>query len=238
MSKRIWFKTIQRDSLFFDRYEWCVSWFQPGIHVLRSSLEQTAVDNQILLARHWEFRNWSRKGPHETAFESRLNADVVQHIHDTRILLLSLDGNKRVLHHDRISVYVNDFISKNQVLEYAKKFDLITVRQALAAYPKDCVGLLDPAYKFRTYLKSVELTSNIKKAIANWISVQGADIKASPSLIDTLNYQPLVHIRGFRQTSNWTQRHNFIDHNDEKYVTMLNLLVPGISRKTIRIVAK
>jgi hypothetical protein len=48
---------------------------------------------------------------------------------------------------------------------------------------------------------------------------------------------------GFKSSVNrfrvhYLQRHQFIDHNDMKDITMLSLVVPGIIRKTVPIQAK
>jgi hypothetical protein len=124
-------------------------------------------------------------------------------------------------------VYTNDI--KDVEMLYRNYPTESTMKQAVLAYPRDVVMLNNqPKYPYRTYLKEKRLSTDKKQAVWNWISHQAPDLVASPV---TEKWFTDTIIRGH----GWSREHYFVEHNDLKHITMLAMLCPGLTRKTVQV---
>jgi hypothetical protein len=109
-----------------------------------------------------------------------------------------------------------------------------SMKQAVLAYPKDVIMLVNqPKYPYRTYLKEKRLSTDKKQAVWDWISHQTPDLVVSP-----VTEKWFTQEYGWGRTksnSPWSREHYFVEHNDLKHITMLAMICPGLTRKTVQV---
>ena len=127
-------------------------------------------------------------------------------------------------------------VSINQGYVYTNDFNLIdrlssmpqlaykTYTKAIITRPKNTVALKNPKYKFRSYFKMKSITAKQKDHLMDFLHGQ-QHISISPGLQ-----------RWFDFPFNRIQDYFFIDHDNESWLTMLNLVIPGCIRKTMHII--
>lgn len=234
---QIYNEVKDRGSKFYKKYQWCVGWPQSEINTLRNSLDEYKVEQAIANARYWEHQRWTRGYGYgrTTEFRSEITAAVVNDIHRVRALLAQNPDHKRMLSVGYISVYTDDDAFKDSLIELAKTVsDRMVVRQARVIYPEDSIVLHEPKYRYRTYLRSRQITNENIDTLKNWVRAQGSELRPGPGL----EYFMKTQKGGYYKAPNWTMDYHFFDHNDLRYETMLRMVLPVAIRKTVPIVAK
>lgn len=99
------------------------------------------------------------------------------------------------------------------------------VRRAVVDRPKDTVRLRRSRHQYRTVLKNRKLTDQERVYVINWLTNNQANIRMGPALKAWLT-----------QDSNIIQDYYFFDHNSMSEVAMLNLVHPGLVRRTQTII--
>lgn len=121
-------------------------------------------------------------------------------------------------------VYTNDIELIDQI-DAMPQLTYKTYTQAQVHRPKNTIKLKNPRYLFRSYLKSIKLTEQQKDNLMDFLYAQRDHVRIS-SALQTWIDQPF----------NRTQDYFFVDHQTESWLTMLNLVQPGIIRKTMHII--
>jgi hypothetical protein len=142
----------------------------------------------------------------------------------TEILLTAPEEFKLVVSVNQAHVYTNDLILINR-LDRMPQLRYKTYSQAQVVRPKNTVKLKKSPHQFRTYLKTYNLTAQQKDYLENFLISQINHVRVSPALQRWID-QPFTRL----------QDYFFADHDTETWVTMLNLVVPGIVRKTMHII--
>jgi len=122
-------------------------------------------------------------------------------------------------------IYTNvvSFIKKIKSLNYLKNKDYT---EAIVSRPKGTIKLQDPKHTHRSYLKSIKLTGQQKQNLINFFANQLNHVRVAPAFNKFLIESPYLR----------TQDYFFIDHVGESWLVMLNLIYPGIIRKTMEII--
>ena len=229
-----------RGSLYYGQYEWGVSWRQPYAHLLRDGLDDFKIEKAIASARYWEHQRWKNrwnmdrsKTESAPTFRSEIDRKVVTDIYATRDLLKD-STHKRVFSLDCISVYVSDPVLRDKLTDFGQTLGFVTLTHANVIYPADTIVLKNPKYKYRTYLRSRHVSDESIEVLRNWLDSQGDEISASPSVWDFIKNRK----SRWYAPNNYTADYYFFDHNDERYPTMLRMVLPVAIRKTVPIIAK
>ena len=230
-----------RGSLFYNQYEWSVRWNQRYISVLRDGLDEFKVEKAIANARYWEQQRWkntyrwSNTGRQEqdAFFRSEITPGVVADIHRARELLTGHQC-KLVISMDSISVYTSDTQLRDTLIDHGQKRGCVVVTHANVIYPPDTVVLQNPQYKYRTYLRSREVSDENIEILKRWLEAQAGEIVASPGMKNFFKHRK----SGYYYPTNYTADYFYFDHNDERYPTMLRMVLPVAIRKTVCIIAK
>jgi hypothetical protein len=98
--------------------------------------------------------------------------------------------------------------------------------EAVVTRPKDTVKLKTPKHTHRSYLKSIKLSNQQKQNLINFFANQADHVRVAPAFNKWLIESPYLR----------TQDYFFIDHVGEGWLVMLNLIYPGIIRKTMEII--
>ena len=98
--------------------------------------------------------------------------------------------------------------------------------EAVISRPKNTVKLKVPKFTHRSYFKSIKITQSKKDNLVNFFNNQQDSIRVAPALNKWLTSTPYLR----------TQDYFFIDHDGEGWLVMLELISPGIIRKTLEII--
>lgn len=229
-----------RSSLWFNNWQWSVSWYQPEVAVLRDNLSFERVQYLLAQRKHFEKSRWDHNGvmvgAMKPSFRSSITPETEHNVHSVRKWLIDNDNtHKTVFYTGQIVIYANDRAVIDSAVELAKTFVIgtILVQEALVTVPANTKVLITPYdYHYRTYLKSRKLPDNVILSLRELLKGMGEEVKVSPSFQKFLD--------GSKTRKSWkgpnlTWDHYFFDHNDPKLDTWLSMLSPGIIRKTMHI---
>ena len=216
-----------RGSLYFGKYEYAVS-LQIEDAWLLSSLSRTMILERI-----------RKRDQYKSSIGQQLTSELTkQNIMHAVDVLETLDSTfiHRTYGHQTFHVYTNnindvEILSRHYPTEY-------NIKQAVLAYPKDVIMLINqPKYPYRTYLKEKRLSKDKKQAVWNWIRHQTPDLVVSP-VTEKWFTDTIIQGNGWGRTMlnpSWSREHYFVEHNDLKHITMLAMLCPGLTRKTVQV---
>ena len=108
-----------------------------------------------------------------------------------------------------------------------KCVDMRSLRRANITLPSDCVIKQNSSYNLRTYFREKKFDPDKKHSLLRYL-LNNQNIYGSNSLMRALR----------DEQCQWSRRYWYIDHQDPKDTLMLQMLVPGMIRQTLPIVAK
>jgi len=226
------FVPVQKDRWFYNRFEYNIGFCLDEVSCLRD-LDHASIDNNIQRRKAWREiarERWANV-PQKDQFGlmrnwTEITQTTVDDLHAlAEILLTSTEDFKLVVSVNQAHVYTNDLILINR-LDRMPQLRYKTYGRAVMVRPKDTIKLKKSQHQFRTYLKNCNLTAQQKEYLENFLITQGDQVRVSPALQRWID-QPFTRL----------QDYFFADHDTETWVTMLNLVVPGIARKTMHIIA-
>jgi hypothetical protein len=221
MSKILFVKR-ERDKLFYDQYQYAIDFHLEGATTLRS-LDIAAIDARI---RH--------RTMYDNAFYRPLSFTEINTIYRLRDSFLNATGNfKKVLAYNYVYLYTNDYSLIEQFCNADYLVDRFkTVAEAVVSYERDVVMLKNPRHRLRTYLKWHMMTDPEVKSLHEFLYANADEYRPSPTLQRMLSSKNAQHYRS------WTREWDFIDHNTEQQLLMINLICNQLIRKTVKIKAK
>lgn len=210
-------KTEARDRLYYKDYHYAAQFLLINASALRRTLRHDVVDDYI---KHREYMSnrWNKAVSKENA----------QQLHNVCDMFLGFrEPYKKMVYHSHIYFYTNCL----EDIETAYNHPDIRYFRASKAdvcLPKDVVLLKEPKHKYRTYLKERWIpegqTPVLRKFLLNRENLYG--------------FTPLFKARLETWDKFYTMSYFFIDHDDPKDLLMLEMVVPGLIRKTMPIQAK
>jgi hypothetical protein len=236
MAKILQFKPILKDSYFYNKYRYCITFSLDEASVLKS-LDHDYIDAIIERRKVWREisqQRWARTTqplagsiPHTilTKRHKEITFKTEQNLHDFAELLIKTSTDfKLVTSVNQGWIYTNTgaFIKKIDSLSYLNNKEYT---EAVVSRPKNTIKLKNPVHTHRSYFKSIKLTSNQKQNLINFFN-NHADIRLGPSFNKWLAGSPYMR----------TQDYFFIDHMGESWLVLLALIYPGIVRKTLEII--
>lgn len=213
------FGPSSRDRLFYDKYEYgiCVSIVEGGILRAKTLKELNSAINYRNQARA---QYWGTK----SSIDGKVKDNLLAVWHELDAVR---DSIKIVASYNILYIYSND----TSVLEHLANLQEVKYNiavQAIVNKPRDVILKTNPKFKFRSYFKDRSLTEIERDRLLEFIKSREDSFGVTTYFKDSLS----------RYTYHWLQRHQFVEHNDPKDITMLSLVVPGLIRKTLRIQAK
>jgi hypothetical protein len=227
------FKTIVKDRLFYDRFQYCISFGLAEITCLRDQeLDCARIRHMLDRRKQWRevaHQRWNTFGQKPNVQQSRLwneiTQEVEQNLYDfADILRNSTVDFKLVTSANRGWVYTNSI----ELIDQLKSMRMLTGKKyskAVIDRPKNTIQLKTPQHQFRSYFKITKITSQQKDMLINFLTNQQSSIRISPALNVWIT-------SAFHRT----QAYFFVDHNEISWLTMLALVHPGIIRKTQQII--
>lgn len=225
------FKKVNRDRLYFDRFEYSIAFELTEVTALRS-LNPEEINETIRRRRVWRevsrqrwLTNNHKLGTIMRHRDKEITDEVVAKLHDLAKILRNTETDfKFVINIDRGCVYTNDlnFLQKLDGLDYLldKSYCRAQITRA-----RDTIELKDPKHPYRSYFKSTRITHQQAFYLSNFLSNHQENIRVSPALTQ---WSAFPHTR--------LHDYFFVDHDSFSWLTMLNLVHPGLIRKTMTIV--
>lgn len=216
-------KTKVRTQLFFGKWHYYALFHLPEAHVLRK-LDHDHIDRGISIRREWQKRSVNFGGSWYGRNSVITDFDVMNLHSMCDFLLYDSTAKKIMIYSDNLYVYSNDLNLFDRIERIGAARRLSTVQVKLSGTPGTVV-LKNPKHKLRSYFSGRDLDTNIRDSVKQFLTSQTA-IRLSPALTHWTN----IHYR-------FTAPYFFIDHNDAGIILMLNMISPGLIRKTMTIEA-
>jgi hypothetical protein len=226
------FKTVAKDRLFYDQFEYCIGFYLDEVSTLRE-LDHARIDDVIERRKAWREiaqQRWVNGQQKHGTIMRRHWRDITEQtqadLHSLAdVLLTTVAPYKLVVSVNQGYVYTTDLALIYQ-LEAMPELKHKTYARAQISRPKNTIQLKNPRHEFRTYLCSIKLSALEKQILIDFLQNQQAHTRMSPGLKNWIN-DPFTR----------TQDYFFVDHNGLSWLSMLSLVRPGIIRKTLQIVA-
>ena len=224
------FKPIIKDRLFYDRYQYNISFQIDEASCLRE-LDHKYIDMMLDRRKAWREvaqQRRSRVSPQTIVTRRRkeITDKTVKDLHTIADALLTAGVDfKLVVSVETAWVYTNNI----DLIKQLDQLDCLTKKtytQAQINRPKNTIRLKNPEHKHRGYFKRLKLTLDQKNQLINFFINQTGYVRLSPALVIWCDGQFLR-----------TQDYFFIDYNEESWAVMLALIHPGLLRKTVDLIA-
>lgn len=231
------FKPIVKDRLFYDRFQYCISFGLTEISCLREQdLDCTRIRGMLDRRRAWREtaqERWATLHKNNSSQQTLLTHrvwneitdEVEQNLYDFADTLRNSGTDfKLVVSANCGWVYTNSV----GLISQLKPMRMLTGKkysEAVVDRPKNTIRLKNPRHQYRSYFKITKITNQQKDMLINFLNNQQSSIRISPALTEWTN-------SAFHRT----QDYFFVDHNEMSWLTMLSLVHPGIIRKTQQII--
>ncbi len=209
-----------RSTLYYRDYCYAMNFYIREAGALRV-LDHKYIDRHVqsrYTSPRWTNR-WGEPGP---------QPEQIANLHDMCDRLSALkEAHKKMVYSSHVYLYSSNLEDLESIAN-VPYIQLKEITRAQVSLPENVVLLKEPKRKFRTYLKDC------------WVPESQSPIlrKFLLSRRDCYDFTPLFKSRLEHWDRFYTMSHFFIDHDDPKDLLMLELVVPGLIRKTLPIQAK
>lgn len=231
MDQTLKFKPVVKDRLFYDRYEFCLTFEVAEASALRD-LDKDKISRVLERRREWRqigLERWLTQGhANINILNSRSYREIPEVAEDNLHALVDIVLNsgaeyKLVTSINTVWLYTDD----QDLIQGVGRCEFITNKkhtQAVVDRPKDSIRLQNPQHQQRSYWRSIKLTEQEKTNLRNFFD-NHPDIRPSPGL------------QGFFTSPFYrTQDYFFVDYNESSWLTMISLIRPGLIRKTSQLI--
>lgn len=211
----ITFVDVNRDRLYWDRYQYVINFHLPWAGKLRNLFRP----------------RWTNYRPDYLRLAGPRDAENIRNVQAVVALLLSYkDQYRSVITCDWLNIYTNDIELVNQLIPLIPATgNRPGFHRCAITRDRDVVVLNRTRHQYRTYFNSVSLDRPEKERLLKFVNDRGDYFRIT---------------NGFRHRLesefSWCNldRSNFLDHHDANDVLMLSLVLPGIVRMTVPIQTK
>jgi hypothetical protein len=211
----IQFVDVNRDRLYWDRYQLAINFHLPWAGKLRNLFKP----------------RWTNYRPDYLRLAGPRDAESIRNVQAVVDLLLShKDQYRSVITCDWLNVYTNDIELVNRLIPLIPATgNRPGFHRCAITRDRDVVVLNRTQHQYRTYFNSVSLDRAEKERLLKFVNNRGDYFRIT---------------NGFRHRLesefSWCNltRSNFLDHHDANDALMLSLVLPGIVRHTVPIQTK
>lgn len=218
------FEQVDRSSLFYNQYRYCVTIYLHESGCLRY-LDSVGFERAIKNARYWAMNDrWTDRTWTQTK-------EIA--LRETRdVLMTETEPFKTVVSFNIVCIYTNHLGLTDRILNLENEgIELGLVREAVISKPAGVVLLRESKYAYRTYFRERKFSRNQRDMLLNFFNSRQDTLRPCESLITWLKNKQ-AH---FGYNPNYSKAHFFVDHDHPNEGTMLSLVMPGIVRKTMPI---
>ncbi len=229
MTSSIKFVTVNKDRIYYDRWHYAMSFYIAEASALRD-MDHAVIDRVIEARQRWREVSQQRwvRGANilQTRFPKPRPIDntTTENLHSLADVLIHTScPYKSVVSINHMWIYSNDpdLFEKINALPFIQG---AVFTQARASKPRNTVLLKNPQHQHRSYFRAVKLSTDQKTHIANFLRNSQSHVRLSPSLTQWLDNKFMR-----------LQDYFFVDYSTDTWPTMLNLVQPGLIRKTMQI---
>lgn len=201
----------------------------PFVHLIRRYKGQVPDSDSVV-------RHWNLSTQLDDIVRNYGGRWIKNHVPDEAMLENLLDWNnwlserqndiKHTVQSNRCYAFCNSIDHVNEILSRAYVKDPVVQLARVASSP-DEIPMQNPRWQYRTYIKSMRIPSDNRVSLAQMLVKQEGQLEVSTSLR-----------RWFEHGEGRMSREYFyVDHDDSSVLLMMNLICPGITGKTYRIVS-
>jgi hypothetical protein len=208
--------TEARDRLYYRDYHYAANFYLQHAPALRS-LTHNSINNYVSYRAGANF-TWMKPVDHVAIQKLRTVCDL---------FLGFQEPCKRLVYSNHVYFYTNCLEDLGSMANHPD-ITFFSATKADVCLPLDVVLLKEPKHKYRTYLKE------------RWIPEGQTPVlrKFLLSRENLYSFTPTFKKRLIDWDRFYTRSHFFIDHDDPRDLLMLEMVVPGLIRKTMPIQAK
>lgn len=214
---KINFYPVNRSQLFFDQYRYSICFTISDASCLRAHSAQDVLKN--INWRNESRRRWNNN-------KNLITDDQLTDLVNTWARIEPyLHSIKFTTSWNSIYVYGNDpavliRIAGPQIVQYGQ--------EAQITLPRNVVVKANPRFALRSYFRDVSMEKADQHRLRDFLISRPDSYGFTATFKQALNQDRWFYL----------QRHQWIEHNSMADLTMLSLVMPGIIRKTLPLVAK
>ena len=211
------FRTVDRNTLFFGQYNYCIPFYLRHASVLRN-LDPIKILKTIRSRNDWLPR--TNMGHHISQEDQHELIQVCDY------LLARKHAFKRSVTTDFVYLYTNhpeDFADMNDVGGLV----VGNCARVNVCLQPGAVTLKNPRHAYRTFFRERWLRDHELTNLRGYFQSRPDQFRLSPG------FEMLVNGRRM-----WLMGNYFVDHNEPQADFLINMAVPGIVKKTLPIVAR
>jgi hypothetical protein len=147
------------------------------------------------------------------------NQWFIDHQHEVKLQFLK----------DKVFVYTNDIEHFNQMSEL-DVYDDLSITEVKLDRPRGTVKARYPGFQIRVYFRPMHITQQQRDALVNFTNTNVSEIRTNIGLERFINTDPN------RYNYLTLRDYFFVDLRDERLLSVLELMCPGVIRKTMDII--
>jgi hypothetical protein len=242
-------KLIGSDRLFYDLYQYSLRFRLAEFHCIRPWHDYAGDDVEELLEKIEQYRrqdhvrhrqsglynrHWSKpKSPstfekEDQAYQQQIERDLYPVV---RLLWPYRNDIKVVATTNWGYVYCNQ-LDLPKLIADTCTVQWCRISKAVIDRAPNTVGLRNKQHNYRTYFRDLRVTESQRDQIQQYLAQQ-QDVRLCPSL---KSWSQVDRAYSWVQNVAWSRSTFFFDHNGAGDALMLEMIVPGIVRKTLEIV--
>jgi hypothetical protein len=214
--QKIKFDPVSKDRLFYDQYRYSICISLAEARCLRSKTAEELA--KIICYHNRAPRLWGNNRP-------IIEGKTLNHLNQMFDQLNRVrDKVKIIISYNILYIYSNNM----DILKNLARLPYVIYNNGAEAQvdrPRDVVLRSNPKYKLRSYFREQLISSDESQRLINFLQ-QSRDYYGVTNYFFTILRKRYI------------PRYMFIDYNDEKDITMLSLICPGLIRKTMPVQAK
>lgn len=227
MATDVVFREVAKDRLYYDRWHYSMNFYVPEASALRE-LDHDNIDHVIRARQRWRELSQRRRNRSNILITGHARHQITEltitNLHALADVLIRTPYEfKSVVSINTVWVYTNNVALFDEILDL--NFVMLPAfSQAVIRRPRNTVVLRNPRHSQRSYFRMAKLTADQKNQLVRFFRNSQSYVRLSPALTQWLDNSFLR-----------LQDYFFVDHSTDQWQTLLNLVHPGLIRKTMQI---
>lgn len=222
-------KIVKRDSLFFERYEYCLRFLIHYAGAIRDLKFENLQEDLDRVKSRIDYR----LNMYNSEYRSQVAYRYTESHHHLNAIvgkLYEMSDFKLVIGYDTVYIYSNSRPELEAVIDnlpHTGRSVFPKMSQVRITHAPNTVVVQSSPHQYRSYFRQVVLNNTEREHVRNWLLNQGDAVRLSPGLTDWCNSVKDVT----RMYGNY-----FFDHNEPRLLSMFSLVRPGLIKRTKTIV--
>lgn len=219
------------DKLFFDQYKYCIKGELPWIEVCKS-LNNTRIKSLLDM---WDSHRYYRKkvnfgGSWKNKEDYYLPELLEPNLYIANQWFVNNQQNVKLqFFRDKVFIYTSNQDHLNELVDL-NIYNELSITEISLDRPRDTVKARYPGFTVRVYFRPMHITHNQRESLINFITTNESEIRTNVGLERFINLDP-------KRYNYYTLRdYFFVDLRDERLLSVLELMCPGLVRKTVDII--